>query len=92
VHVALFGAKVDYHALLKPKVKAAYFVGGGFNQAKAEAALASGTADATVFGNAFLANPDLPERFRTGAALNAPDKNTFYAGGEKGYTDYPTLA
>jgi N-ethylmaleimide reductase len=38
-----------------------------------------------------LANPDLPERFRTGAALNTPDKDTFYAGGEKGYTDYPAL-
>lgn len=92
VHVALFGAKVDYHDLLKSKVKAAYLMGGGLNQAKAEAALASGTADATVLGAAFLANPDLPERFRTGAALNAPDKDTFYAGGEKGYTDYPALA
>ncbi|PUE56550.1 alkene reductase [Limnohabitans sp. Rim8] len=92
VHVALFGAKVDYHALLKPKVKAAYLMGGGLDQAKAEEALASGVADGTVFGGAFLANPDLPERFRTGASLNAPDKDTFYSGGEKGYTDYPALA
>ena len=91
VHVALFGAKVDYHALLKPKVKTAYLMGGGLDQTKAEAALVSGTADATVFGGAFLANPDLPERFRAGAVLNAPDKDTFYAGGEKGYTDYPAL-
>jgi N-ethylmaleimide reductase len=91
VHVALFGAKVDYHALLKPKVKAAYLMGGGLDQTKAEAALVSGTADATVFGGAFLANPDLPERFRAGAVLNTPDKDTFYAGGEKGYTDYPAL-
>lgn len=91
VHVALFGAKVDYHALLKPKVKTAYLMGGGLDQTKAEAPLVSGTADATVFGGAFLANPDLPERFRAGAVLNAPDKDTFYAGGEKGYTDYPAL-
>jgi N-ethylmaleimide reductase len=91
VHMALFGAKVDYHALLKPKVKTAYLMGGGLDQTKAEAALVSGTADATVFGGAFLANPDLPERFRAGAVLNAPDKDTFYAGGEKGYTDYPAL-
>jgi N-ethylmaleimide reductase len=91
VHVALFGAKVDYHALLKPKVKTAYLMGGGLDQTKAEAALVSGTADAAVFGGAFLANPDLPERFRAGAVLNAPDKDTFYAGGEKGYTDYPAL-
>jgi N-ethylmaleimide reductase len=44
-----------------------------------------------VFGSAFLANPDLPERFRTGAELNAPDKNTFYAPGAQGYIDYPAM-
>jgi N-ethylmaleimide reductase len=44
------------------------------------------------YGALFLANPDLPERFRTHAKLNTPDRATFYAGGEKGYTDYPALA
>lgn len=92
LHVALFGAKVDYHAMLKPKFNGAYLVGGGLDQATAEASLAAGRADATVFGSAFLANPDLPERFLVGAALNAPDKATFYAPGEKGYTDYPALS
>lgn len=92
LHVALFGAKLDYHALLKPKFNGAYLVGGGLDQAMAETAIAAGRADATVFGSAFLANPDLPERFRVGAALNAPDKATFYAPGEKGYTDYPALS
>jgi hypothetical protein len=38
-----------------------------------------------------LANPDLPERFRRRAALNVPDKATFYSPGTPGYTDYPTL-
>lgn len=92
LHVALFGAKLDYHAMLKPKFNGAYLVGGGLDQATAEAALAAGRADAAVFGSAFLANPDLPERFRVGAALNAPDKATFYTPGEKGYTDYPALS
>jgi len=45
-----------------------------------------------AFGRAFLANPDLVERLRTGAALTPPDRNTFYGGGEHGYTDYLTLA
>jgi 2,4-dienoyl-CoA reductase-like NADH-dependent reductase (Old Yellow Enzyme family) len=40
----------------------------------------------------FLANPDLVERYRTGAPLNAPDFATFYSAGPKGYTDYPALA
>ena len=43
-----------------------------------EAAVASGRLDAVAFGTGFLANPDLPERFRMGAALNAPDQATFY--------------
>lgn len=92
LHVALFGTGVDYHALLRPLFGGTYLIGGGLDQAAAEALLADGRADATVFGSAFLANPDLPERFRQGAALNAPDKATFYQGEEKGYTDYPTLA
>lgn len=91
LHVALFGAKVDYHALLRPRFKGAYLMGGGLDQKAAEAALAEGRANAAVFGGAFLANPDLPERFRQGATLNAPNKDTFYAPGAQGYTDYPLL-
>lgn len=92
LHVALFGAKLDYHALLRPRFNGAYLIGGGLDRNGAEAALAAGRADATVFGGAFLANPDLPERFRQGAALNAADKNTFYSPGMQGYTDYPFLS
>lgn len=92
LHVAVFGATTDYHALLRPRFDAAYLIGGGLNQAKAEALLAEGRADATVFGSSFLANPDLPERFRQGAALNTPDKATFYTPGAQGYTDYPPLS
>lgn len=92
LHVALFGAKVDYHALLRPRFNGAYLIGGGLDQTGAEAVLADGRADATVFGGAFLANPDLPDRFRQGAPLNVPDKNTFYSPGAQGYTDYPLMS
>jgi N-ethylmaleimide reductase len=91
LHVALFGAKVNYHALLRPRFDGTYLVGGGLDQTAAEALLESGRADAAVFGSSFLANPDLPERVREGAALNAPDKATFFTPGEQGYTDYPAL-
>lgn len=91
LHVALFSAPVDYHALLRPRFDGAYLMGGGLDQQRAESALANGRADAAVFGGAFLANPDLPERFRRGAALNTPDRDTFYSPGPKGYIDYPTL-
>jgi N-ethylmaleimide reductase len=92
LHVALFGAKIDYHALLRPRFNGAYLLGGGLDQTGAEAVLSDKRADATVFGGAFLANPDLPERFRQGAPLNTPDKNTFYSPGAEGYIDYPSLS
>jgi N-ethylmaleimide reductase len=40
----------------------------------------------------FLANPDLPERLRIGAPLNAANPKTFYTEGPEGYTDYPRLS
>ncbi len=63
----------------------------GYSQAEAEAAIAAGQLDAVAFGTAFLANPDLPARFKAGAPLNAADPATFYTQGPQGYTDYPTL-
>jgi len=57
----------------------------------AKADLASGVADAIAWGRPFIANPDLVERFRRGAALNKDDQKTWYTAGPEGYTDYPTL-
>ncbi|MBR0656620.1 alkene reductase [Plastoroseomonas arctica] len=64
---------------------------GGFTHETGAAAVAAGNADAIAYGRLFIANPDLPERFRTGASLNRHDRSTFYGGGAKGYTDYPFL-
>ncbi|MCX7896560.1 MAG: alkene reductase [Rhodocyclaceae bacterium] len=63
----------------------------GYAKARAQAALASGLADAIAFGVPFIANPDLVERFRGNHPLNAADPRTFYTGGARGYLDYPTL-
>jgi N-ethylmaleimide reductase len=57
----------------------------------AQAVLDADLADAVAVGRLFLANPDLPQRWRTGAALNEPNPDTFYGGGAEGYTDYPAL-
>ena len=62
-----------------------------FTAEAAQAALDSGVADAVSFGRAFLANPDLPERLRTGAPLNESNFRTWYSQGPEGYVDYPTL-
>jgi hypothetical protein len=59
--------------------------------ASAQAAIDAGVADAISFGRTFLANPDLPERLRTGAALNPDEMKTWYSQGPEGYVDYPAL-
>jgi N-ethylmaleimide reductase len=58
---------------------------------QAQAVLDAGIADAVAFGRTFLANPDLPERLRTGAPLNPSDPKTWFSQGAEGYTDYPAL-
>ena len=58
---------------------------------RAQELVDTGQADLVAFGRRFIANPDLVERLRTGAALNEPDPSTFYGGTEHGYTDYPAL-
>ncbi len=64
---------------------------GGHTLESAQQVIQSGLADAVAFGRLFIANPDLPERVRRGAALNRYDRSTFYGGDAKGYTDYPAL-
>lgn len=66
----------------------ALILSGGYDCARAEADLIAKRGDLVAFGRPFLANPDLVERFKKGAALTAPDASTFYTPGEKGYTDY----
>jgi N-ethylmaleimide reductase len=63
----------------------------GYTAEEATQAIAQGKLDAVAFGTGFLANPDLPARFKAGAALNQPDPATFYSPGPGGYTDYPSL-
>ena len=85
----------DYAALRQSYRQAggqgAWMVNNGYDRALAEQALADG-ADLVSFGRAFIANPDLTQRLRTGAELARPERATLYGGGPQGYTDYPALA
>jgi len=83
-------APFDY-ASLRRRFNGAYIANNGYDLELANKVLVAKEADLIAFGKLFLANPDLVERFKRGAPLNAPDKATFYGGGAKGYTDYPTL-
>jgi N-ethylmaleimide reductase len=78
--------------VLRNIFKQAYMVNGGYNAQLGNEIIEKGGADLVSFGTLFLANPDLPERFKKNAPLNSPDASTFYSGGEKGYIDYPALA
>jgi N-ethylmaleimide reductase len=64
---------------------------GKYTAERAGQALAEGWADLIGFGRPFIANPDLPERLRTCAVLNSPDRATYFGGGAVGFTDYPVL-
>ncbi len=78
--------------LLHEKFRGTLILAGGFDHDTAERWLRDKRAHLIAFGRKFLANPDLPGRFRRRAPLNADDPSTYYVGGEKGYIDYPTLA
>jgi N-ethylmaleimide reductase len=78
-------------ATFRNTFKGKLILSGGYDAARAESDLAAGKCDLVAVGKPFLANPDLVTRWKTGAALNAPDMNTFYTPGPKGYTDYPAL-
>jgi len=59
------------------------------DRAAADRWLALG-ADLISFGRAFIANPDLVERFRQSLPIAEDDQATWYAGGDNGYITYPT--
>lgn len=79
---------VNYRAL-RAKFAGTYIANNGYDQARAQTAVAGGAADLVAFGVPFLANPDLVRRYRDNLPLNAVDPSTFYQGGEAGYADYP---
>lgn len=92
-HSAMGAPAVPSHVVdvIRTEFKGTLILAGGYDAGRAEADLESGRADLIAFGRPFIANPDLVERFKTGADLAQPDFNLFYTPGENGYSDYPTL-
>jgi 2,4-dienoyl-CoA reductase-like NADH-dependent reductase (Old Yellow Enzyme family) len=76
---------------LKQAFGGVYIANESFTADSARKALQSGMADAVAFGKSAIANPDLVDRFKSGAPLNPPDPSTFYGDGPVGYVDYPFL-
>ena len=71
--------------------KAAWMANNGYDRKLAIESVESGRVDLVAFGKPFISNPDLVERLKQDAPLNALDPDTLYGGGAKGYTDYPAL-
>lgn len=77
--------------IIREKFKGTLILNGGYDARTGNEAIGRGAGDLISFGTLFLANPDLPERFKRNAPLNSADHHTFYSGEEKGYIDYPRL-
>ncbi|PKP72371.1 MAG: alkene reductase [Alphaproteobacteria bacterium HGW-Alphaproteobacteria-5] len=76
---------------LRSRFSGAWIANELFTRDSAQAAVETGRADAVAFGRLFIANPDLPARFRIGAPLNEVNADTVYFGHAAGYTDYAPL-
>jgi N-ethylmaleimide reductase len=83
-------APFDFVALRKA-FSGAYIANNAYTRELAIETLGAGRADLIAFGKLFISNPDLVERLREDAPLNAPHQETFYGGDALGYTDYPAL-
>ena len=86
---------VPVHQRVTPALRHAFrhtlIVNGGYDAASGSEAITSGAADLVAYGSLFLANPDLPRRFKEQAPLTKPNPETFYNGDDKGYIDYTFL-
>ncbi len=90
-HVEGAPRNVDYTKLRK-LFSGTYIANNGYTKDRAEQAISDGHADLVSFGAAFLANPDLVQRYKLDLPLNKIDKSTFYGGDATGYTDYPKIS
>lgn len=96
LHVTYGGGSPEDCARIAPMIRAAFsgalIVNAGYTAESGAAVIAANEAEAVAYGVPYVSNPDLVERFKAGAELNATDFTTLYVGGEKGYTDYGTMA
>ncbi|WDF66942.1 alkene reductase [Sphingobacterium oryzagri] len=79
----------DYFAHFQAHYTGRIMANLGFSKTTANEILQKGTADLVSFGEPFIANPDLVERFKHDLPLATADRSTYYGGGEQGYTTYP---
>ena len=85
------GANIVELSILRDAYKGVLITNGGYDKERGNTTIQKYQADAVAYGVLFLANPDLPERFKANRGVNDADPDTFYTQEEKGYTDYPVM-
>lgn len=91
IHFLTFAMTPELVDELHQSFGGTFILNGGYSAERAAADLAANRAELISFGNLYISNPDLVERFKTGAELAAANEATFYTPDEKGYNDYPFL-
>ena len=91
VHLLTFAMPPELTDELHAIFGSPFILNGGYTAERAETDLNNNRAELISFGGPFIANPDLVERFETGAGLAVPDQSLFYTPGAEGYTDYSSL-
>lgn len=81
--------QTDYFSHFRHHYSGRLMANLGFTQQTANKILKDGKADLVSFGQLYIANPDLSERFKYQIPLSESDPDTYYTGEENGYTDYP---
>jgi len=86
-----FGSPIpaDFLAQMRAAYAGTLILAGGLTLASATDLVTQDLIDLAAFGQPFISNPDLVDRFRRGAALTPAVRETFFGGGAEGYTSYP---
>jgi len=92
LQIGNYGMEWDVYGTLRPLFDGPAMFVAGFTRQTAAATIASGAADMIGFGQAYISNPDLAERYQQGLDITRPDIATYYTQGAEGYTDYPVHA
>jgi N-ethylmaleimide reductase len=82
--------EIDF-AELRRRSPGVYIGNNELSVEEAERMLLDGDADLISFARAFIANPDLVNRIRTGAPLAEAPQEYWYGGDETGYSDWPAV-
>ena len=83
----------EFRHALRVNFNGSIIVAGNYTAKTGAKLIDSGLVDFIAFGRKFLANPDLPYRFKHDLPLNEiTDPSTLFGGNARGYTDYPNYS